>query len=220
MYYNEEENKLYLSDCIDKWESLPNSREEAKEINSILYKCKYGCRNNHLPIRFTSNGRCAACVRRSKRKHFLDNKESYYKYAVRRQVERLKTDPAFIAASLIRECVKRVFRLISSGKDGNTFDILGYSKEDFMFNVSSKFYADMSWQNHGTVWQLDHIIPVAAFNLELPSHRKYVNSLDNFQPLLISDHSAKTSVDMKLLAELRSSGQIAIGWEWLINEKP
>lgn len=217
--YNEEENTAYLEDCIDTWEDLPNTRVEAKEINSLLYKARWGCRNDHLPVRFTSNGRCVVCVRKSKRNHFLQNKNKYYKSSVRRQIERSKTDPTFIAASIIRECVKRIFRLIETNKDGNTFDLLGYSKEDFMSDISSKLYADMSWQNHGTVWHLDHIIPVAAFNLELPSHRKYVNSLENFQPLLISDHSAKTSVDLRLLSELRSSGQIAVGWEWLINAK-
>lgn len=218
--YNEEENRLYLKDCIDTWEELPSIREEAKEINSILYKCKYGCRNNHLPVRYTSNGRCAVCVRRSKRKYFINNKESLYKALVRRQVQRYKEDPVFKAGAILRDCIKRVFRDIKSNKDGKTFDLLSYTKEEFMLDISNKFYGEMDWSNHGTVWELDHVIPLAAFDLENPTHRKYLNSLENFQPLLISDHSSKTSVDMKLLAELRSSGQIAVGWEWLINQQP
>lgn len=215
--YNEEENKTYLEDLIAIIDFLPETQEIAKQQNSLYYKVKHGCRNGHLPIRYSSTARCVACVRKSKKKHFENNKERYYKQAVARQNERYKTDPKFKAASLLRDSVKRVFRDLSEPKDKKTFDILGYPVEDFMDEISSKFHSGMTWENHADVWQLDHIIPLGAFDLTLDHHRAFVNSLENLQPLLIQDHKLKTRVDIRMLLELKSTGMIPKDWDWLIQ---
>jgi len=214
--YNEEENNKYLKDLVEIIDQLPNSLEEARVSKSIYYKPKNGCRNGHLPFRYTSTGRCVACVRKSKKKHFEDNKEKYYKQAVARQNERYKNDPKFRASSLLRDSVKRIFRSIAGNKDKKTFEILGYSVEEFMENISSKFHSGMSWDNHAEVWQLDHVIPMGAFDFTLDAHKVFVNSLENLQPLLLSDHKAKTKLDIRRLYLLSSTGEIPDEWSWLV----
>jgi hypothetical protein len=51
----------------------------------------------------------------------------------------------------------------------------------------------MSWDNYGTVWEIDHNIPVAAFNFDKPEHLdfKLCWDLKNLQPLEVSLNRSK-----------------------------
>jgi hypothetical protein len=41
----------------------------------------------------------------------------------------------------------------------------------------------MTWANHGEVWEIDHIMPLAAFNLTDPNHLKQASHYTNLRPL-------------------------------------
>ena len=181
----EEENRIFLKDCIDSLELLPTSREEGIENGSILFLHTVGCRNGHVPVRFVSVNRCAVCVRRSRKKTFAINKKKRYKDAVEYQKRRYKDDVKFRAASMLRDSVKRVFRFAKRTKDQKTFDILGFSVDEFIMAISEKFSDGMSWENHGDVWHLDHKIPLSAFDFSNKSHVSYANSIENLEPLFI-----------------------------------
>lgn len=211
----EEENKFFLKDCIDNLDLLPKSRDEALSLGVKLFIYRKGCRNGHSPVRFTSDNRCAVCKRRSFRKNFLMNKKKRYKEAVEYQKKRYREQPSFKASCILRDSVKRAFSLIKANKTSKTFQILGYSLEDFIDNIEQKFKEGMSWGNHGSVWELDHIVPMAAFDLEQMSHFMFVNSFDNLQPLFKDEHAAKTKEDVLRIQEYRKSGVLPDVWEIL-----
>lgn len=210
---NKEDNEKYLKDYISFWETLPSNREEARDAGYLVYRARWPCQNSHLPVRSVANKRCVACARKAASRYRTKYKEKVNKYLVNRQNERYRTDPAFKTASLLRSSVKRVFRMIKEEKIDNTFNILGYSVEEFMETMQTKFYSGMSWANHGELWELDHIIPLAAFDLENLRQREYANSLDNFQPLLIQDHKEKTKIDTRMLTKMRNSGIVPEEWK-------
>lgn len=213
----EEENEIYLKDCIDRLDELATTADEARLKGDFVFIHSKPCRNGHLPVRLTSTNRCAVCTRRGKRRYFNENKEKAYKSMVRRQKERYRSDPKFRASAILRDCIKRVFKSIEEGKSSNTFSLLGYSCEDFMSNIESKFSEGMDWDNHGVVWQLDHIIPMGAFDLADEHQRVYCNSLENLQPLFVSDHEAKTRKDVALIALLKS-GKMHAAWKDILGE--
>ena len=208
----EEENRIFLKDCIDSLELLPTSREEGIENGSILFLHTVGCRNGHVPVRFVSVNRCAVCVRRSRKKTFAINKKKRYKDAVEYQKRRYKDDVKFRAASMLRDSVKRVFRFAKRTKDQKTFDILGFSVDEFIMAISEKFSDGMSWENHGDVWHLDHKIPLSAFDFSNKSHVSYANSIENLEPLFIEDHAKKTNNDVRLLRVFFRTGEIPEEW--------
>lgn len=208
----EEENKLFLKDCIDSLDSLPTSREDALTEGSILFVHTVGCRNGHAPIRFASVNRCAVCVRRSRKKTLTINKKKIYKCTVERQKRRYKEDVKFRAACMLRDSVKRVFGYAKSKKDKKTFDILGFSVDEFIMAISEKFSDGMSWENHGCVWQLDHKIPLSVFDFSNPMHVSYANSIENLEPLFIDDHATKTREDLRLLRIFNRTGEIPEEW--------
>ena len=57
------------------------------------------------------------------------------------------------------------------------------------------FTVGMTWKNYGTVWEIDHKIPVAIFNFEKPEHIDFrlCWNLKNLQPLEKEKNRAKSA---------------------------
>jgi hypothetical protein len=49
----------------------------------------------------------------------------------------------------------------------------------------------MSWENYGKVWEIDHIMPCAIFDLTKADHQKRCFHFSNTQPLLIHVNRSK-----------------------------
>lgn len=204
----EEENRCFLGDVCDRLDELPQTRDEAKRDNQPLFRHHKGCRNGHIPIRNTATNRCAVCQKRGCRNYFLNNKEKVYKSMVEYQKKRYKEDSHFKAKSILRDNIKRLFRVLKTSKSDNTFNLLGYTVEEFLVKIEEKFEVGMSWENHGDEWQLDHIIPIGMFYLRKKSHFDYVNSIENLQPLWNEDHFNKSAEDRNMILNLNTTGEM------------
>ena len=66
-------------------------------------------------------------------------------------------------------------------KIDKTYNLLKYTPDELKSNLESKFYDDLSWENYGKKWQIDHIVHVSLFKDDTPFH--IANSLDNLRPL-------------------------------------
>ena len=60
-------------------------------------------------------------------------------------------------------------------------------------HLESKFTPEMSWNNYGTYWHVDHIRPLASFNLLNPIELMQANHYTNLQPLSAKDNIKKGS---------------------------
>ena len=50
-------------------------------------------------------------------------------------------------------------------KKDRTLEYLGCSIGEYCVYLESKFDNKMNWDNQGTYWQIDHIKPIASFDL-------------------------------------------------------
>lgn len=120
----------------------------------------------------------------------LKNKEEIKKYQNNYRKERLLNDLDFKLNQTIRSQVSRIFGVNGFVKNSKTFDILGYNVEDFKNHLENLFSGDMSWSNHGQIWEIDHIIPVIWFIKNKDNFQdnndlcKNANALSNLRPLL------------------------------------
>ena len=73
---------------------------------------------------------------------------------------------------------------------------LPYSNLDAKKYIEKKFDVGMSWENHGDIWHLDHIDPLAhlAYLGESDDNFMKAWSLNNLQPLFRSENSSKSSI--------------------------
>jgi len=71
-------------------------------------------------------------------------------------------------------------------KEGRSWkDMLGFTIEELIVHLESKFDSNMSWDNYGSYWHIDHIKPKSWFIYESVDDPAFKEcwSLDNLQPL-------------------------------------
>ena len=73
------------------------------------------------------------------------------------------------------------------------FQHLPYSVHELMEHIEKQFSPDMSWENQGSYWHLDHIVPQALLPYDSYDHPNFLKCWDlrNLQPLPASKNCAK-----------------------------
>jgi len=57
--------------------------------------------------------------------------------------------------------------------------------------IEHKFTFEMSWNNHGSYWHIDHIKPCSKFDLSNPEEQQKCFHYTNMQPLPAIDNLIK-----------------------------
>ena len=96
---------------------------------------------------------------------------------------------------IVRNRMSRRMRHALAGRNlskewQHIFSIVGYSVEQLMAHLESKFQSDMTWDNIGQ-WHIDHKIPCASYNLENENEQKQCFNYRNLQPLWAIDNIKK-----------------------------
>ncbi len=73
--------------------------------------------------------------------------------------------------------------------------LLGCSANEAKLYLESKFKLNMTWNNYGTRWDIDHIVSLASFDLSDPEQLKKACHHTNLQPLWKEEHRLKSAVD-------------------------
>lgn len=122
-----------------------------------------------------------------KREIYHKNK---YKETKRKYVnEKLRTDEFFKLKFSIRTLIRNAFKRGFTEKAKKTVEILGCSFGEFRLHLESKFDNKMNWNNQGSYWHMDHIIPISSAETEEDVYR--LNHYTNFQPLYWEDNLRK-----------------------------
>ena len=79
---------------------------------------------------------------------------------------------------------------LKSDKTDRSVEYLGCTIEFYKGYLESLFKPDMNWQNHGTLWEIDHIIPIKFENPDLETVKKRLH-YTNTQPLYASENRSK-----------------------------
>lgn len=70
-------------------------------------------------------------------------------------------------------------------------EYFNYSLEDLYKHLEKQFTNQMNWDNYGSVWHIDHIKPQSWFDFSKEEEIKECWSLNNLQPLLVSENCKK-----------------------------
>jgi hypothetical protein len=72
-------------------------------------------------------------------------------------------------------------------------DLVGYSVAQLKTHLERQFAKGMTWQNYGSAWHIDHIIPLRVFNYRAADDPDFVRAwgLRNLRPLWAVDNLHK-----------------------------
>jgi hypothetical protein len=79
----------------------------------------------------------------------------------------------------------RLYRSLKTGKRGKWESFLGYTLEQLKQHLEKQFTSKMMWQNYGSYWWIDRIIPRAAYRYQNVKNNEFGKcwSLKNTRPL-------------------------------------
>jgi hypothetical protein len=115
-----------------------------------------------------------------------DTVKSYYREYTK---TRRKTDPQFWLVARIRSRMNHA--LGGRAKSHSSITLLGCTGGEALAHIISQFAEGMTLANRGKVWHVDHIKPLASFDLQDPDQYAKACHYTNLQPLFKKDNLSK-----------------------------
>jgi hypothetical protein len=169
-------------------------RAEAKERGLTRYFTGKSCKHGHVCERIVSNRECSRCHYLRIHKQRRSTPERRLKYHRNNMKFRRNSINSWMAHRLRT----RLRLSLKNTKIGSAVQDLGCSIEEFKIYISNKFHSGMTWDNRGSLWELDHITRLADFNLKDREQLLRAINYTNYQPLLKEDHIQKTTAENRI----------------------
>jgi hypothetical protein len=83
----------------------------------------------------------------------------------------LRNSPSARIAGNCRDRIRRMIGGQGNGR-GRSNRLIGCDADTLCLILEAQFFPGMTWSNYGTVWHVDHIIPLAAYNLTDPEQQR------------------------------------------------
>lgn len=125
--------------------------------------------------------------RRAARRNFCKRSEVREKTRAYEK-QRRASNPNAKLAHRLRERLRQALR--GKVKSGSAVKLLGCSIDEARAHIEAQFAPGMSWENAG-VWHVDHIKPLASFDLEDPDQLAEACCFKNLQPLWAPENQRK-----------------------------
>ena len=117
----------------------------------------------------------------NRKNNYIQNKDREIQYSKNYFREKYNNDPKFKLKHSIRN---RIYSSIKN-KTESSLEILGCNIEYYYSYLERLFDDKMTWGNHGTYWEIDHIMPINTFSLD--EYKKAFN-YKNTRPLPMSEN--------------------------------
>jgi 5-methylcytosine-specific restriction endonuclease McrA len=188
------------------------TRQEARELGLKRYFLGSPCKRGHISERRADDSDCIECVRHrgevtrlvnperiksNNRAQYLRNREvkiasariwSMNNPEKRKVIERRKDAKvrATTMGGINRSMSCAVWRSLQSGKCGKGWEsLVGYSIETLKIHLERQFLRGMTWENRGSKWHIDHVIPLVLFHFNSYDDPEFKAAwaLTNLRPL-------------------------------------
>ena len=202
-----------------KCKSCTKTKEQSRVYNHIpeeIRKCTICEKNKPIELFYiykrSKNGYCSFCKmchKNNKLKNVSKNKTLYSNTARKYKIKKYHTDIHYKIRCLL---TGRILSAIKSNKNiasktSKSSILLGCDINYFKSWIEHQFEPWMTWDNHGLLWHLDHVIPCASFDLTITENQYKCFNWKNYQPLEKITNSSKND---KIIDELINSHNIKV----------
>lgn len=189
-YYKKKENIIKICKWCEK-EFIINKKHQifCKKECALRYKMKAKiieykvcviCKKEFITSKYKQKITCSkeCALKQYKQKCKISNRYKYYNNEKYR----------------FRVCMSNNinYRLKGYKKLSKTHELIGCTYEQLKQHIIKQFQPGMTWENRGVyTWHIDHIKPLALFDLSKKEEQLKVNHYTNFQPLWAIDNIKK-----------------------------
>ena len=181
--------KLYFQKNKERLRELRKKHAQNNREKYVEYQKKYRKKNPEAYKKTIEKGKDKK--KKSLARWYQKNK----KQIQIRKYKRLKEDHIFRLKELVRSRIQSGLRHHVKGtkKSMKSIMYLGCSYQDYMVYLEKKFNKGMNWSNMGGKygWQIDHIKPLAKFDLSKKKDQLNAFNYKNTQPMWIKDNLSK-----------------------------
>ena len=181
--------------CKQCKSNFNKERYQKKKKEILLKQKEYLQKKKEDPL-FIEKRRLRALINNKTEEHkksvLLYNSKEETKKKKAAYERKRKEDPSYKLIVILR---RRYYNLITSNplKKSSVLSLLGCSIEEFRKHIESQFQEGMTWENYGSYWHLDHIIPCSYFDLSIEENLYICWNWRNFQPLKVEDNLRKSN---------------------------
>ncbi|AYV76036.1 MAG: putative nuclease [Terrestrivirus sp.] len=175
---------------------------EDKNINGFVKKrliCKKCVNEQSRAYKIKHREEISTYNKKYKLEHQEEIKEYNVEYNIvnRKQIQqrhtpylknKRKTDPQYKLSTSLRS---RINKVLNGEKKKETLKLLGCSYNFLQEWLKYQFKEDMNFENHGTLWHIDHIIPCKVFDLTIESEKIKCFNWSNLQPMYSKKNMSK-----------------------------
>ena len=143
----------------------------------------------------------------------LDHKKEHTNTLRRQRRQLIPADS--LLADRIRTLIRNSLKRRGCRKDTKTSELLGCSPLEFREHIEKLFESGMGWHNYGNGgdrWNIDHIVPIAAFDLKIKEEQLRAFHYTNCRPMWAIDNIKKGGHGRKLSA-LAITATVTFGYE-------
>lgn len=154
---------------------------------------EYHYQKDYKKGEYITSAKCKTCfseqVKANKKIYYQANKERHAEYNAdpeikarrnQRQKERKKTDPHF----RINESLKvRIHEILRGYKNCRSSALLDCTRDHLLEWLEANFDDNMTWDNFGAHWHIDHVIPVSFFDNTNKDQQRLCFHWSNLRPL-------------------------------------
>jgi hypothetical protein len=160
------------------------------EIDGKHRYCK-SCLNQNFKTYYHSSGRKESdyykTYREQNKEYFNNYSNNHYhtKKELYREWNKNKyhTDPSFRIKHVTSARIFEALKTYQTLKRDRTIEYLGCTMEEYTQYLEYHFTSEMSWDNYGTYWEIDHIKPIDSFDLNIEENLYKCFHYLNTQPL-------------------------------------
>ena len=195
-YFRKDTNK-YRNCCKScQYEMYKTNIENKKEEIAIYLKNYRQLNKEQLSLKQKEyNERNKDIIRKKKQEYTKNNREQLNNYYNNRR----KNDPTFKLTDNLRSRTRAAFKSKNVNKNNKTFELIGCCQKFLRDWIENQLYGEMTMENYGQVWQIDHALPITSFNLFKEDELRKCFNWRNLRPMYSKENMSKgDKVDQRL----------------------